>query len=108
MVTVQGDDVNPAIELLKLHDTQAHRIGNKPDKQLRPTLAMPGDAVEDKDWERFMFMFDHYKKLVGLDTNSSSHLLECLSTEVHDVLFSTYGKEIIGITEADLTSKLKS
>ena len=42
-----------------------------------------------------------------MDADSSRHLLECLSNEVHEVLFSTYNKEITGMTEADLSSKLK-
>ena len=41
------------------------------------------------------------------DADSSSHLLECLTNEAHVVLFSTYGKEITGMTEVDLTSRLK-
>ena len=40
-------------------------------------------------------------------TDSSFHLLECLSPEVYDVLFSTYGSEITMMTEADLTSNIK-
>ena len=43
----------------------------------------------------------------GEDADSSSHLLECLTNEAHVVLFSTYGKEITGMTEVDLTSRLK-
>ena len=46
-------------------------------------------------------------KLSGVDADSSRHLLECFSNEDHEELFSTYGKEITGMTEADLTSKLK-
>ena len=48
-----------------------------------------------------------FQPAVEVNTNSSSHLLECLSTKVHEVLFSIYGREITGMTEADLTSKLK-
>ena len=75
---VQEDDKNPmkALQLLQLHDTQAHSIANKPEKPRCPILAMPGDAVEDKDWERFVFQFQHNKKLAGFVTDSSSHVLE--------------------------------
>ena len=42
-----------------------------------------------------------------MDADSSRHLLECFSNEDHEELFSTYGKEITGMTEVDLTSRLK-
>ena len=58
-----------------LHYTQAHSIANKPEKPLCPTLDMPGDALEDKDWERLGFQFEHYQKLAGFIMDSS-HLLE--------------------------------
>ena len=82
-------------------------MAHKPEKLRRLTLNMPGDAVEDKNWDRFIFQFEHYKKLAGVDADSSRHLLECFSNEDHEVLFSTYGKEITGMTEVDLTSRLK-
>ena len=82
-------------------------MAHKPEKLRRLTLNMPGDAVEDKNWDRFIFQFEHYKKLAGVDADSSRHLLECFSNEDHEELFSTYGKEITGMTEADLISKLK-
>ena len=59
-------DMALAIELLKLHDVQAHSIGNKPEKPRRPELAMAGDAVEDTDWEQFVFRYEQYKTLAGV------------------------------------------
>ena len=35
---VTRDDMNPAIELMKLHCAQAHSIGNTPEKPGRPAL----------------------------------------------------------------------
>ena len=74
-----------------------------------PALEMSGDAdaVEDKDWEKFVFQYEHYKTLVGVTKDSSSHLFECLSFEVYDVLFSTYGREITTQTEATLWVNIK-
>ena len=69
-----------AIQLLKLHDSQVHGLANKPEKPRRPELTMTGDAVEDTDWEQFVFKFEQYKTLAGVTKDSSSHLLECLST----------------------------
>ena len=106
-LTSEGDDRAQATELLQLHATLAHSMAHKPEKLRRLTLNMPGDAVEDNNWDRFIFQFEHYKKLAGVDSDSSRHLLECFSNEDHEVLFSTYGKEITGMTEADLSSKLK-
>ena len=77
---VEEADKTLANELLKLHDVQAHSIGNKPEKPRRPDLAMTG--------------YEQYKTLAGVTKDSSSHLLECLSSEVYGVLFSTYGRDI--------------
>ena len=56
---------------------------------------MLGNAVEDKDWDRFRFQFEHYKKLAG---EMLTPPVTCWSAS----LTSTYGKEITGMTEADL------
>ena len=45
---VEEADKTLALELLKLHDVQAHSIGNKSEKPRWPELAMSGDAVEDR------------------------------------------------------------
>ena len=96
-----------AIQLLKLHDSQVHGLANKPEKPRRPELTMTGDAVEDTDWEQFVFKFEQYKTLAGVTKDSSSHLLECLSTEVYSVLFSTYGRGISSQSEAELLLNIK-
>ena len=104
---VDAQDTAQAIELLKLHDAQAHSIANKPEKPRRPELAMTGDAVEAHDWEQFVFKYEQYKTLAGVTKDSSSHLLECLSSEVYGVLFSTYGRAISSQTEQDLLNNIK-
>ena len=76
------------------------RPSEKPEKSRQPTLNMLGNAVEDKDWDRFRFQFEHYKKLAG---EMLTHPVTCWSAS----LTTTYGKEITGMTEADLSSKLK-
>ena len=52
------------------------------------------DAVDDTDWEQFMFKYEQYKTLAGVTRDSSSHLLECLTIEVYSGLFITYGYNI--------------
>ena len=102
---VEAPDHASALETLKFHDTQAHSSqvqgpATKPEKPRRPQLAMSGDAVEAEDWDEFVFKFEHYKTLAGVTSDSASHLLECLSSEVYSVLFSTHGREISKQTEA--------
>ena len=101
------EEAYKTLELLKLHDVQAHSIGHKPEKPRRPKLVMSGDAVEDTEWEQFVFRYEQYKTLAGVTRDSSSHFLECFSPEVYSVLFSTYGREISSQTEADLLGNIK-
>ena len=91
----KADDADTvlAIELLKLHDAQAHSISNKPEKFRRLELAISGDAVEDVRVVHLSKRIVHNTP-AGFNNDSSSHLLECLSSEVYGVLFSTYGREI--------------
>ena len=108
---VEAENTATALELLKLHDTQAHSSqvqghATKPEKPKRPQLAMSGDAVEAEDWDEFIFKFETYKERAGVTNNSTSHLLECLSSEVHSVLFSTHGREISKQTEANLLKNI--
>ena len=51
-------EVDVAIQMLQLHHTQVHSLAQKPDKPKRPELHMPGDAVEDTNYERFVFQFE--------------------------------------------------
>ena len=39
------------LECLEIHDAQVHSIGNKPQEPRSHTFIMPGDDMEDKDWE---------------------------------------------------------
>ena len=105
---VLGDDRNQALEFLLIHDAQAHSIANKPEKPQRPQLVMIGDAVKDTDWAQFVFKSQHYKTLAWVTTDSASHLLECFSSEVYSILFSTYGEGISSQTEATLLSNIKT
>ena len=63
--------------------------------------------MKDKDWEKFVFQYEHYKKLAGVTTDSSSALLECLSTEVYGALFSTLGSKIDQQTGNNLVGNIK-
>ena len=85
----------------------AHVVSIKLEKTRRPQLAMSGDAVAAEDWDEFMFKFETYKERAGVTDNSTSHLLECLSSEVHSLLFSFYGRGISKQTEADLLKNIK-
>ena len=63
--------------------------------------------MEDKDWEKFLFQYEHCKKLAGVTTDSSSHLLECLSAEVYDALFSILGSKIDQQIWTNLVANIK-
>ena len=109
---VEAENTATALELLKLHDTQAHSSqvqghATKPEKPKRPQLAMSGDAVEAEDWDEFTYKYEQYKELAGVTNASTSHLLECLSSEIYSVVFSTYGREISKQTEANLLQNIK-
>ena len=67
---------------------------------------MTGDAVEDTEWDQFVFKYKHYKTLARVTKDSASHLLECLSSEVCHVLFSTNGREISTQTEQILLANI--
>ena len=62
--------------------------------------------MEDKDWEKFLFQYEHCKKLAGVTTDSS-HLLECLSAEVYDALFSILGSKIDQQIWTNLVANIK-
>ena len=106
---VDAPDLTSALRLLELHDAQAHShsLTTKPEKPRRPHLAMTGNAVEAHDWDQFVFSYEQYKTVAGVTKDSASHLLECLSTEVYSILFSTYGREVSNHTEADLLINIK-
>ena len=63
---------------------------------------MTGDAVEAQDWEQFVFKYEQYKTLAGVTKDSSSHLLECLSSEFYSVL-----RAISSHSELDLLQNIK-
>lgn len=102
-------DLEPelAIRMMELHNTQVHSMSRKPDKPKRPELALTADTVEDTDFEQFQFMFQEYKKLAGLGKNSPSHLLECLSKEIYNILYSMYGPLMKDQTEENLLTNIK-
>jgi bifunctional pyridoxal-dependent enzyme with beta-cystathionase and maltose regulon repressor activities len=45
---------------------------------------MTDDVVEDTYWKRFVFQSEQHKKLAGISSDASSHLLACLSTKVYN------------------------
>ena len=51
--------------------------------------------------------FAQYKCLASISGDPSSHLLECLSADIHKLMFDTYGQSITGRTEATLMKNIK-
>ena len=77
---VKFSATDSAFQLLQLHDAQAHSIANKPEKPRQMELTMTGNAVEDTEWDKFIFKYEHYKSLAGVTKDFASRLLECLSS----------------------------
>ena len=75
------------IEYLKLHSSEVHGLASKPEKPKKPSLEMSGSCVDALQWEAFVHKFTTYKQLAGLTGDAASHLLDCLSKEVYEVIF---------------------
>ena len=76
-------------------------------KEVEATDFNGGDAVEEEDWDELVLKFEYYKTLAGVINDSVSHLLECLSSEVYSVIFSTHGREVSNQTEVNLLKNIK-
>ena len=100
-------DAATGIEYLKLHSSQVHGVANKPEKPKKPTLEMTGSCVDVLDWEAFIHKFSVYKNLSGIPGDAASYLLDCLSREVYNVLFSTYGESVSKQNEKTLKDNIK-
>ena len=95
------------IEYLKLHSSEVHGLTSKPEKPKKPSLEMSGSCVDALQWEAFVHKFRTYKQLAGLTGDAASHLIDCLSREVYEVIFSTYGAEVSTQTEGELLNNVK-
>ena len=95
------------IEYLKLHSSEVHGLASKPEKPKKPSLEMSGSCVDALQWEAFVHKFTTYKQLAGLTGDAASHLLDCLSKEVYEVIFSTYGAEVSTQAEGELLNNIK-
>ena len=104
---VDTGDVSTDIQLLQLYDTQVHGLANKTERPRRPELSMTGDAVEDKDWEQFVFKYEQYKLLADVKKDCTSRHLECLGNDVYSILFNTYSGDIKSQAEAVLLGNIK-
>ena len=68
---------------------------------------MADDTVDGTAFAKFLFQFERYKELLGIGENSQHHLLECLSEEIYEVLFSTYGREVQQQSERHLLTNIQ-
>jgi hypothetical protein len=84
-------ETDVAIKQLQLHHTQFHSLTRKPDKPKLPKLNMSGGAVEDTDYDRFVFQFEQYKQLAGIASNAQ---------EIYHILYNTYGRALTNQLEA--------
>ena len=96
-----------AIEYLKLHASQVHRVCSKPEKPKKPVLEMVGNTIPALDWDSFIHRFELYKRLAGIKGDAGNHFLDCLSKEVYSILFSTYGQSVSNQQESLLRDNVK-
>jgi hypothetical protein len=70
----QEGELGTVTDLLEINHSQVYIVFRKPNKPKHPELTMMGDAVEDMDYDRFVFQFSQYRKLLGLSGDAPSHL----------------------------------
>ena len=97
----QTEDMDSAtgIEYLKLHSSQVHGVSSKAEKPKNSLSEMSGTCLDMLEWEAFIHKFSIYKSLSGLTGEAASHLLDCLSKELYEVLFSTHGEGVSSQSE---------
>ena len=79
--------------------TQAERVK-------RPILNLSGQALEQEDYEHFLYMFAQYKSRLGEGQDGATLLRECLGTDVSKVLYSNFGADLSTFTEEDIKSSI--
>ena len=79
------------LELLRIHSQTCHPVSAPaatPTRQVqaervkRPLLNLTGQALEQEDYDHFLYMFEQYKNRLGQGQDGSTLLRECLGTDV--------------------------
>jgi hypothetical protein len=72
----------------------------------RPVLNLSGQALEQEDYEHFLYMFDQYKNRLGQEQDGAMLLRECLGTDVSKILYSNFGADLSWFSKADIKNNI--
>ena len=110
-----AENLSDMLKLLEIHASTCHPSTTPavtPTRQTqaervkRPILNLSGQALEQEDYEHFMYMFDQYKSRLGEGQDGATLLRECLGTDVSKVLYSNFGADLSTFTEEDIKSSI--
>ena len=99
------------LELLRIHTQTCHPVNTPaatPTRQAqaervkRPLLNLTGQALEQEEYDHFLYMFEQYKARLGQDQDGATLLRECLGTDVSRILFANVGEELSKFTEVEI------
>ena len=103
------------LELLRLHTTACHS-NNTPtgtparqrqaERVKRPMLTLTGKALEQEEFEHFMYLFDQFKSRLEDDQDGAALLRECLGPDISRILYSNFGAALSTFTEEDIKTNI--
>ena len=103
------------LELLRIHTQTCHPVSTPaatPTRQVqaervkRPLLNLTEQALEQEDYEHFLYMFEQYKSRLGQDQDGATLLRECLGTDVSRILFANFGEELSKFSEQEIKNHI--
>ena len=105
------------VELLKIHNQSCHPVpvpvpAATPTRHVqaervkRPLLNLTGQALEQEDYDHFLYMFEQYKARLGQDEDAATLLRECLGADVSRVLFANVGEGLSKFTEVEIKDQI--
>ena len=99
------------LELLRIHSQTCHPVPTPaatPTRQAqaervkRPLLNLTGQALEQEDYDHFLYLFEQYKTKLGQDQDGATLLRECLGTDVSRILYANFGEELSKFSEVEI------
>ena len=99
------------VELLKIHCQTCHPApahAATPTRHIqaervkRPLLNLTGQALEQEDYDHFLYLFEQYKNRLGQDEDAATLIRECLGTDVSRILYANVGEELSKFSEVEI------
>lgn len=101
---------------MTLHTQQAHpqpavqahpqTQGAQSERVKRPVLHLSGQAVEQEEYDHFVYLFDQYKSRLSNPGEGGTLLRECLGEDVSRILYCTFGTSLSTQTEEQLKTNI--